>query len=269
MSLANILVHVDSKPRTAARLALAVRIAERTGALLTGVFAEKAAPHTVGSVASWPAPQYTQALEATRSAFEADTKALGDRVGFFDLNRGSDAEIGRRFVDLARVFDLVILGQAHDAEPVPPKLAEQTIVDSGRPVLVVPYVGTYANVGARPLFAWRNTRGAARAVSDALPLLAKNCDGLVVEVARKSDQRDEFADRLVANLANHGVNARYQHFVVDEIAVMDTLLSAVSDHAADLLAIGAFDNGTQALFGRGAGTRHILAHMTAPVLFSH
>jgi hypothetical protein len=50
---------------------------------------------------------------------------------------------------------------------------------------------------------------------------------------------------------------------------MDTLLSAVSDHAADLLAIGAFDQGTQALFGHGAGTRHILAHMTAPVLFSH
>ena len=50
---------------------------------------------------------------------------------------------------------------------------------------------------------------------------------------------------------------------------MDTLLSAVSDHAADLLAIGAFDQGTHSLFGHGAGTRHILAHMTAPVLFSH
>ncbi len=152
---------------------------------------------------------------------------------------------------------------------MPPRLAEQTILDSGRPVLVVPYVGAYADVGARPLFAWRSTRGAARAVSDALPLVVKGCDALVVEVARKSESRDEFADRLVANLANHGVNARYQHFVVDEVAVMDTLLSAVSDHAADLLAIGAFDQGTQALFGHGAGTRHILAHMTAPVLFSH
>ena len=88
-------------------------------------------------------------------------------------------------------------------------------------------------------------------------------------MARKSEQRDEFADLLVANLGTHGVAARYQHFVVDEIAVMDTLLSAVSDHAADLLAIGAFDQGTHALFGHGAGTRHILAHMTTPVLFSH
>ena len=38
---------------------------------------------------------------------------------------------------------------------------------------------------------------------------------------------------------------------------------------ADVIAIGAFDHGTQSLFGHGAGTRPILAHMTAPVLFSH
>jgi hypothetical protein len=74
---------------------------------------------------------------------------------------------------------------------------------------------------------------------------------------------------FVANLKTHGVAARYQHFVVDEIAVMDTVLSAVSNHAADLLAIGAFDQGTYALFSHGAGSCHILAHMTTPVLFSH
>ena len=164
MNLANILVHVDSKPRSAARLALAVRIAERAGAQLTGVFAERAAAHSVGTVATWPSPQYAEALEASRAAFEAATGPIAGDAGFFDLNRGGDAEISRRFVEVARTFDLVILGQAHEAEPVPPKLAEHTIVDSGRPVLVVPYVGNYPDIGARPLFAWRSSRGAARAV---------------------------------------------------------------------------------------------------------
>ena len=269
MILGNILVHVDSKPRTAARLSLAVRIAARAGARLTGTFAEKADAHQVGTVATWPSPRYTAAMESARMAFEAAAAPLGERAAFIDLNRGSDHEILPRFVEIARTFDLVILGQTQDGVPVPAKLPEQTIVDSGRPTLVVPYVGAYADVGARPLFAWRSSRGAARAVSDALPLIAKDCEGLIVEVARKSEQRDEFADLLVANLRTHGVEARYQHFVVDEISVMDTLLSAVSDHAADLLAIGAFDQGTQALFGHGAGTRHILQHMTTPVLFSH
>jgi len=269
MMLANVLVHVDSTLRTAVRLKLAMGIAERTGARLTGLFAEKADAYHVGSVATWPSAHYTAALDSARQAFEAETASMSERAGLIDLNRGSDQEICLRFVAIARTFDLIILGQTQDGASVPAKLPEQAIVDIGRPVLVVPYVGTYPDVGARPLFAWRNSRGAARAVSDALPLVKKDCDALVVEVARQSEPRDEFADRLIANLAAHGVAARYQHFVVDEVNVMDTLLSAVSDHAADLLAIGAFDQGTQALLGHGAGTRHILAHMTTPVLFSH
>lgn len=269
MILANILVHLDSRPRTQERLALAVRIAERNGGRVTGLFAEQAEAHVVGTVATWPSPRYVAAVETARKAFAEATASLGTRTSFMDVNRGSDQEIAHRFVAIARTFDLVILGQTQDDVPVPAKLPEHVIVDSGRPALVVPYVGSYRDVGSRPLFAWHSSRGAARAVSDSLPLLAENCDALIVEVGRKTEQRDEFAELLVTNLAAHKVGARYQHFVVDEISVMDTLLSAVSDHAADLLAIGGFDSGVHALFGHGVGTRHILAHMTTPVLFSH
>jgi len=269
MAVVNILVHVDSKPRTAARLALTVRIAERTGASVTGLFAEQAEPHRVGSVASWPSASYLAAVEAGRQAFANATSPLGGRAEFMDVNRGSDAEIARRFTDIARNFDLVVLGQTQEDEPVPPKLPEHVIVESGRPVLVVPYVGTYADIGQRPLFAWNASRGSARAMADSFPLLAEKAEGLVVEVTHKKEEQDEFSNLVIARLAAYGVQARYEHFIVEEISVMDTLLSAAADHAADLIAIGAFDTGTHALFGHGAGTRYILAHMTAPVLFSH
>lgn len=269
MGLSNILVHIDSKPRTGTRLALAAAIAARTGARLTGLFAEKADAQVVGTVATWPSPHYEAARDAARAAFDAVARALDGEATVLDVNRGSDQEICRRFIEIARTFDLVVLGQTLDGDPVPAKLPEQTILESGRPALVVPYVGTYADVGRRPLFAWNNSRASARAAFDVLPLLAKDSDGLVVEVARRNEQREEFAELILANLAAHGINARYQHFVVDEVATMDTLLSASADHAADLVAIGAFDHGTQSLLGHGAGTRHMLAHMTAPVLFSH
>jgi len=266
---ANILVHLDSHPRAAARLKLAVSIAEAAGARLTGLFAEKADAYQVGVVASWPTPHYAAAVETARTAFEAAAESLLEQGFFMDLNRGSDGEINHRFASIARAFDLVILGQTQENVAVPAKLPDHVILESGRPVLVIPYIGTYAAVGRRPLFAWRPSRGAARALFDALPLLAEGCDALIVEVARRNEPRDEFAGLLTANLTAHKVNARYTHFVADEVDVMDTLLSAVSDHAADLMAIGAFDSGTQQLFGHGAGTRHILAHMTTPVLFSH
>jgi nucleotide-binding universal stress UspA family protein len=269
MALANILVHLDSRPRTAARLALGLRIAERSGARLTGMFAEKAQAHQVGMAASWPSPHYVAAREKAQTAFAAATAPLKDRAAFIDVNRGSDHEIIPRAVAIARCFDLVVLGQAQDEVPVPAKLPDELIAESGRPVLVVPYVGTYADVGARPLFAWHSARGAARAAFDALPLLTSGCDALIVEVGHKGDQRYEFSDLLVASLARHKVNARYQHVVVDDISVSDALLSAISDHSADLMAIGAFDAGWRFLFGLGSGTPQILAHMTAPVLFSH
>ena len=110
----------------------------------------------------WPSPQYGEALESARGAYAAATTALGDHAGFFDLNRGSDAEIARRLVEMARIYDLVILGQSHDAEPVPARLPEQTIHESGRPVLVVPYVGNYPDVGERPCSPG-TTRAAPRA----------------------------------------------------------------------------------------------------------
>jgi nucleotide-binding universal stress UspA family protein len=269
MALANILVHLDSRPRTAARLGLSLRIAERCGARLTGMFAERAEAHVVGTVATWPSERYVAARDKAQAAFAAATAPLEDRAAFIDVNRGSDHEIVRRATEIARAFDLVVLGQAQDDVPVPAKLPDEVIAESGRPVLVVPYVGTYADVGARPLFAWHGERGAARAAFDALPLVTNGCEALIVEVGHKGDQRYEFSDLLVANLARHKVDARYQHVVVEDISVSDALLSAISDHSADLMAIGAFDAGWRFLFGHGSGTPQILAHMTAPVLFSH
>ena len=245
-------------------------MAEREQARLTGVFAEIAEPFQVGVVTVWPSEHYTAAMERGRAAFEQATAALGERASFIDANRGSDdAAIIERLTDLARSFDLVVLGQSEEGIPVPAKLPERLITQSGRPVLIVPFIGTYAEIGHRPLFAWRRSAAAARALADARLVVARPCDGLVMEVLKPSEEADEFASLVIAGLAAHGVTARFDHVVVDDVDVMDTLLNAAADYAADLLVIGGFEAGGLALLGRGAGTRFILAHMTLPVLFSH
>jgi len=134
---------------------------------------------------------------------------------------------------------------------------------------VAPFVGAYPDIGHRILFAWRPSRGAARALADARLVATRDCDGLVVEIARATAPPDEFSSLVIANLASHGVRASYRRIVGEDIGVMDALLNAAADHSADLLAIGGFDAGAFALLGRGAGTRFVLGHMTMPVLFSH
>ncbi|WP_322114293.1 universal stress protein [Aquabacterium sp. A7-Y] len=44
---------------------------------------------------------------------------------------------------------------------------------SGRPVLVLPYSGSFAGLGQKVLVAWNGSRESARALSDALPLLRR------------------------------------------------------------------------------------------------
>jgi len=269
MTLANILVHLDSSPRCEARTALAVTLAARHGARLTGLFAETSSAHRVGVVATWPSEDHVARAGAAEAAFTAATASLGDKAAFVDINRGGEQEILARATDFVRHFDLVILGQIEEGGRVPVDLPEQVILESGRPVLMVPYAGTYADLGHRPLFAWHRSKGAARALADALPLVQPHAAAMVVQAGRHGDPTDEFHDLILGHLAAHDITAHYQTVVVEEVKLMDTLLNQAADHSADLLAIGAFDHTGFPFLGRGSGTRYVLRHMTLPVLFSH
>ncbi len=269
MTFADILVHLDSSPRCEARVSLAVTLAARHGARLTGLFAETSSAHRVGVVATWPSEDHVARAAAVATAFAAATASLGGKASFVDVNRGGEHEILLRATDFARHFDLVILGQTEEGSRVPSDLPEQIVLESGRPALMIPYAGTYTDVGHRPLFAWHRSKGAARALADALPLVQTEANALVVQAARHSDPADELHDLVISHLAAHGVIAHYETVVVEEVKLMDTLLNQAADHSADLLAIGAFDQTGFPFLGRGSGTRYVMRHMTLPVLFSH
>lgn len=271
MALSDILVHLDNSDRCAERVRLAKTLAERNGTCrLVGIFAETAPATRVGVVATWPSAEHVAAAEKSREAFGALTGDLGSRAEWVDSNRGSEGEVVARVVEFARTSDIVIVGQAVEGEErTPSDLAERVIMDSGRPVLVVPHSGHFGSVGDRPLFAWNSSRAAARALAEALPLVAPGADALVAHATLPSASVDEAGARVVAHLAAHGISARFAAFVVEEVKLMDMLLNQAADHSADLMAIGAFENAGFPFVGRGSGTRWVLRHMTLPVLFSH
>ncbi|MFX7996900.1 hypothetical protein ABTK59_20175, partial [Acinetobacter baumannii] len=57
---------------------------------------------------------------------------------------------------------------------VAPDFVETLILESGRPVLVVPYAGRFTSVAQRVLVAWSGGRESARALHDAMPLMSGN-----------------------------------------------------------------------------------------------
>jgi nucleotide-binding universal stress UspA family protein len=265
----NIMVHLNRGARSAVRLKFAVDLARQHQARLVGVFAQNAPPHRVGLVATWPSEDYVRNAEACKAEFDAVTKGMAD-AHWYDINRGSDMEINRHMSDVARHFDLVVLGQHEQAEQLVPRdLAEHVILQSGRPVLVLPAFGTYHAGFKRPLFAWNDSPAAARALNDSLPLLAQDADSVVLSITEHTEAATHSGEMILAHLTSHKVKARSDMLVVKDIGVMDSLLNRASDNGSDLLVLGAF-GGYARMFGhRGAGSRYILEHMTLPVLFSH
>lgn len=270
MALKNILVHLDQTARSATRLELAVALARQHQARLLGAFGQLSPSQGIGMFAPWHSPAYTEAAAASKEKFLTASAGLA-HTDWLDLNRGGETELLRAITDVAHHADLIILGQHDDdaKSPLPASLAEHLVLHAGRPVLIVPYIGTYAGVGKRPLFAWSNTREAARALNDALPLVEGCATAAVLALSSSFDEAKLACDSVIAHLACHGVKASAETMMVEDIGVMDTLLNKAFDLGADLLVMGAQGHLNLPFASRGTGTSYILKHMTVPVLMSH
>jgi nucleotide-binding universal stress UspA family protein len=254
----DILVHLDGGPRDALLVNVARALAERHAGRLTGLFARRS----------------SEELEAAANASEAAfTKATRDgsiRVRWKRLPSGSPFDIIAEMAASARFYDLVVMGQHHEDKPSPADLGEQVILQSGRPVLVIPAVGEYPTIGTNVLVAWNGGREASRAMHDALPLLAKAASVGVLTVLASDQKRNEHGlsgTKILDHLAVHGITISREILVKQEIGVMDLILSRSFELGADLLVMGAH-GGSHLTLSRGAGTQHVIDHMTLPVLFS-
>ena len=268
MALKNLMVHLSQSDRTPHRIEAAVVLARKHNARLVGVFGQLADAMRIGVVPSWPPESYAEARDASRAQFAAATAGLPN-VEWVDINRGSEALVTQGVVEMARCFDIVVMGQYRDPAMsfAPPDLCEDVVLNSGRPVLIIPYIRTYAEIGKRPMIAWTNAREAARAVNDALPLI-EGCEELVLfsSIDSESDPHAEIAKHL----ATHGIKTKSRIEVLDEqLGVMDVLLNKISDISIDLLVMGAHTPTKRPFVSQGTGTRFILRHMTVPVLMSH
>ncbi len=270
MPLKDLMVHLDRGERTMARLDMAVAIARRHHARLIGAFGQRALPHQVGVVASWPPAEYVQAAAASKVAFEQACAGL-DHAEWVDINRGGDIALLGMLTTAARYADLIVLGQNDDSVVgnVPVELPEEVVTNAGRPILVVPYVGKFKSVFKRPLIAWNDSREAAHAVNDALPLIEGCDEAIVLSLNARFDEAKASCAAVAAHLACHGITAKTDLLVVEDIGIMDMLLSRAADHGADLLVMGAHGHIGFPFVSRGAGTRHILRSMTVPVLMSN
>jgi nucleotide-binding universal stress UspA family protein len=277
MSFKDVLVHVDTNPACGARIEIAARLAVWHDAHLTGFhvmayppipgYVEVELPQEVHEV---QARRLREDAERARHLFDAAARAVGAPRVEWRVVEGGILETARLH---GRYFDLVVVGQGIDVDDPTGALSVlpgELALSIGRPVLVVPRYGTFPTLGDHVLVGWNASREAARAINDALPLLrrAQRVTVLSVDPADHPEQRLPGAD-ITLHLARHGVNAVAAQTRGADISVGDVLLSYAADVGADLIVCGAYGHSRLREMVLGGVTRHLLQHMTAPVLMSH
>lgn len=264
MALTDILVNIDHYPSSVARLAVAVDLAKRHQARLTGLLVIRHGYPAEATVA------------VAREMFEQQVAEAGIE-GRWRCVDGSGVDAGMTEIISyhAQFSDLLIVGQGSPESAsvgVPFDLPEGVVLGTGRPVLVVPYAGTFASVGERVLVAWKAGGESTRALNDALPFLKQ---ARRVEILAKGNPGtyvnggERLCTDICAHLARKGVTAKVNSLTVGTAPLGDVLLNRVCDEGFDLLVMGAYAHGNEGEMALGSVARQLLREMTVPILMSH
>ena len=279
MTYRSIFVHVDDSDQTDLRLEAATRLARHYPAELTGAYIVSTRDLTPTESALLPADlvkarmgTVAQAQKDAEHRFRKAASAAGIKSVQWRAPAGDP--VGAAVMQ-ARYSDLAVVGQPVRKGPdaaFSAELANAVVMDSGRPVLFVPYIGAGKTLGERILIAWKDSRESARAVADALPFLKDAKAVLAIAVAPRDDEsvQEYVSDKAVEGfLRRHNVDATVNRMVAPDIASGEFLLSRAADFGADLIVMGGYSRPRLSRLVWGGVSNLMLESMTVPVLMSH
>jgi nucleotide-binding universal stress UspA family protein len=277
MTFSSFMTHVQPEPEAAPRLACAVDLAKRFSARLIGVGVEMIPPLAFdngyfSADAEWVLAMrksIEDQLAGARAAFERETADFpaGDAVWLSGIESPGPA-----MAAASRAADLIVLGgipRGRDSayrDSAPAEVAMQ----AGRPVLVAPPAAP--KLAARKVVvAWKDTREARRALSDALPFLGAAEGVLVLEVCEKDGLDDARirTDDVAGALRRHGATAEGRVVLHAHATASQHILEQVSAYGADLVVLGCYGHSRFGEWVFGGVTRDLLAQDDAYLLLSH
>ena len=271
-----LMVYLDSSTDNTGLLQITADLAERFDAGVLGVSAARLGgvgsdvSEVAGGVIDMGPEELDDALESTRKSLLAILQPSERHFEWRSIVNPGRLEAA--VIRHARSADLVIVAANYPgslSQGTPYLNAGDLAMQAGRPLLIVPH--STAKLTARNiLVAWKDTREARRAVSDALPLLQTADRTIVVEIARKkaiAEAKGSVAD-VVEWLKWHGVKAT--GMTVLEEGLNARQLDAISKaQGADLIVAGAYHHRRLRQWALGGVTRNLLLNGDLCTLVSH
>jgi nucleotide-binding universal stress UspA family protein len=276
MSYKTILVHCDASKSLSHRLVVAADLAQHFGARLVGFHVRRPFETPAFLEGGYALGDFFKTYDESVKAGETEASAAFAKVTkgkeIATEWRVADGYVDRELAVQARYADLVVVGQAGpEPTPTPSDLPETVALTTGRPVLVVPYIGAKPP-GKIVLLCWNASREAARAAADALPFLKAAQQVIVLVVSPTASAEGHGAEPgadAAAWLARHGVKVTVQRDVAPDADVGGVILSRAADHDAGLIVMGIYGHSRMREMVLGGASRTLLASMTVPVFMSH
>ncbi|MFM9916751.1 MAG: universal stress protein [Rhizobacter sp.] len=273
----SILLHLDAAPGATHRLRAAHALAAMHGAELEVLYAVTPAllQYPLAASADSQLAGMLAALDVetrarVRAAFERERMHVGlPNLPWNETDDGPLPAFKRRAFEA----DLLVLAQVDPDDlqqsQVPADFAPSVLIETGKPVLMLPYIATGPEFGKTALIAWKDTAASARAVTAALPMLrlAKSVQVAAWEEAGGLGASEPLpVERF---LRRHGITAKVHRCGRPTAEIGELLLSLAADVQADLLVMGCYGHSRAREWLLGGVTRTILQAMTLPVLMSH
>lgn len=275
MTIKNILVAYNGSQSSTAALVLACYMQKKYDAKVTGVLSH--APSRVSeTIRPWASEEIRSVMiqsEAKHRAhirekfFDELDESLRDTTEFIEVA----GDVDDTLMGIARTFDIVVMGQ-YDADIDTRHLAphpDTIALYSGKPVLIVPKGIDRKNLNEKALIAWDGGRSAARALSDALGIIETKSQVSVLTIGDDIAETENRMARISQYLESHGVKAELDIKPRSNRSIADILLSAVKEHDAGLLVMGAYEHSKFAEDLWGGVTNTVLKKIKVPVLMSH
>lgn len=279
MSYKTILAILDTSDNSSAVADFAFAIAAESGAHVIGLHAEIISAVPLVAPMEIPDPVAVQALQdmahsetiAVERIFRAKAEAAG--ASFEWRSFATSTGYGSApLIESARSADLLIASQADPAKPSDSHVdVDSFLFETGRPVLMMPYIIRQPKPIKRVLIAWNGSKEAARATFDALPILkaADEVEIFSVDPADTALQSPLTAGAdIAATLARHGVKTTLSTAQSVDKSASHVIENRLSDSSIDLLVMGAYTHSWlwQMIFG--GTTKTLLQSMTALTLLS-
>lgn len=274
MSCKDILVVVDASQASANAVRCSANLAVGHEAHLTGLylgynpmtgFAETQIP---ADLLQQHQDNLARAESDARRSFEEICRSAGVNA---EWRSAWEVQTSTLMIN-ARYADLIAMsgGASSAADLIAHRYADSVVLAAGRPVLLFPESYKWDKGFQRIMVAWDGSREATRAVHDSLPFLTRAQKVIVMEVTGRdeTEARDPAAD-IAKHLARHGAVIETAHVLKGDLSVGDQLLDASVDNDADLLVAGAYGHSRLREYALGGVTRHLMTHLSIPMVFSH